>query len=173
MAKKKSKISIGSLVALIASVAAVAMFFLPYVTAEVLTITNASGLELFTTMFNPGESIGSNVALLGIYYAGVSGLEVQYSFWAYLIAIFAALATVAALLVAVFSVMQLIGLKVNDKLVRLLTYIAAACMIVAFVAMVIRVPQANGDSSVLSISYGAIVSLCALVGASVVKFLKI
>lgn len=71
------------------------------------------------------------------------------------------------------SVMQIIGMKVNDRLVRLLTYIATACMVVAFIAIVIKVPQANGDSSVLAISYGAIVSLVALIGASVVKFLKI
>jgi len=173
MAKNKSKISIGSLVALIASVVAVVMFFLPYVTAEMFTVSTASGWQFFTGMFNPAETADVSVALMGMYYAGVSGLEVQYSLWAYLIAIFATLATVAALLVAVFSVMQLIGLKVNDKLVRLLTYVATACMIVAFIAIIIRVPQANGDSSVLAISYGAIVSLCALIGASVVKFLKI
>lgn len=172
MAKKKSKISIGSLVVLIAAIVVVVMFFLPYVAADLFTVSTASGLQIFTTMFNPSENIGTNIALSGVYY--VSGiLDPQYSLWAYLIAIFATLATVAALLVAVFSVMQLIGLKVNDKLVRLLTYVATACMIVAFIAIIIRVPQVNGDSSVLSISYGAIVSLCALIGASVVKFLKI
>lgn len=167
MAKSKGKFNLTACITLITSLLGFIMFFLPNLQFTITLLGSkatytSSGMNMLSGMFDIDNANEATVAM----FDGTNGNGL-----AYIIAILFVISAIALLVCAVFSCLELLGVKSKFDLVSKIAIVASILLAIALIVALIRFGQIDGPSSALG--YGLILGLiCAIATAIVPMVIK-